>query len=155
MRPSAITAGKRSTSGLSGPLLALPGLGDHGPPGLPTLGHDLVGAGPGPEPDQGRTYVLSLWLPAAGPVAGGWQLAEWEGPDASVRRWKGLPVSPEVERLAEAMAGAEATIGPCSWTQRDPVSVGPWRVISAVGRPTGIRSGSARADAPSSHLKES
>lgn len=89
-----------------------------------------------PSPDElgtTSTYVLVLWLEGR---AGRWELTERGARDGVLRWWTKLSVEPEPERLEDAKARAEAIVGPCVWLDRGSLSVGPWTVVSAVGRPT-------------------
>jgi hypothetical protein len=77
--------------------------------------------------------VLALWLEEG---VGCWELTERGARDGVLRWWTKLSLEPEPERLEEAKASAEAIVGPCIWLDRGSLSVGPWTVVSAVGRPT-------------------
>jgi hypothetical protein len=78
------------------------------------------------------TYILALWLEGR---AGRWELTERGERDGVLRWWTKLSLEPEPGRLEEAKASAEAIVGPCVWLDRGSLSVGPWTVVSAVGRP--------------------
>lgn len=78
------------------------------------------------------TFLLALWLEGR---HGRWELTERGDRDGVMRWWTKLPLDPEPERLEEAKTSAEAIIGPCVWLDRGSLSVGPWTVVSTVGRP--------------------
>lgn len=78
------------------------------------------------------TFLLALWLEGR---QGHWELTE-RGERDGVMRWRTrLALEPEPERLQEAKISAEAIVGPCVWLDRGALSVGPWTVVSTVGRP--------------------
>jgi hypothetical protein len=79
-----------------------------------------------------KSYVVALWSEGSG---GAWQLTQ-RGADEATQWTRDLPVAPRPDRLPEAKAAAEEIVGPCVWVDRDPVVVGPWRVVSAVGMPS-------------------